>query len=162
MNVLLSLFSVFAADPSDLPDAEKVEKVESMFEQYQSLTFAKVPDVRVEQVDSLKNPVFVDVRTEKERMVSRIPGSIDQETFEAHPDDYRGRPIVTYCTIGARSGMYAKKLQSDGWDVHNLHGSLLLWTHAGKPLENADGPTKTVHTYGKKWALVAEGYEAVW
>ena len=115
-----------------------------------------------EQMGSLEDPVVVDVRPAQERKVSWIPGSIDKETFEAHPEQYRDRPVVTYCTIGARSGVYAKKLQNDGWDVRNLHGSLLLWTHAGLPLENAEGPTKTVHTYGKQWALVAEGYTAVW
>ena len=162
MTWLLSLFSAFASDPSSLPDNEKVEKVESMFRQYQSVGFAKVPDVLPEQMGSLEDPVIVDVRPAQERKVSWIPGSIDKETFEAHPEQYRDRPVVTYCTIGARSGVYAKKLQNDGWDVRNLHGSLLLWTHAGLPLENAEGPTKTVHTYGKQWALVAEGYTAVW
>lgn len=145
----------------DLTDAQKVEKIEAMYQGYKK-GFAEVPEIRPEQIDTLKDPVFVDVRPDEERRVGWIPGSIDQQTFEAQSAQLAGRPVVTYCTIGARSGEYAKKLQQDGWDVHNLAGSLLLWTHAGKPLENADGPTTSVHTYGRRWALVAEGYEAVW
>jgi hypothetical protein len=59
--------------------------------------------------------------------------------------------------------VYVDQLREEGFDAENLVGSLLLWTHAGLPLEDADGnPTKRVHVYGKKWNLVADGYEAEW
>lgn len=38
-----------------------------------------------------------------------------------------------------------------------------MQTHEGLPLVEPDGKeTKKVHTYGPKWAMQGEGYEAVW
>ena len=158
---LASLLGLACASPPEGP-TERVERIESMYDNYRKLGFAKVPDIVPAELSSLEEPVLVDVRPPEERVVSMIPGAITKEVFEADPEKYRGHIIVPYCTIGARSGMYGKKLMNDGWEVRNLKGSILLWTYTGAPLESPAGPTQRVHTYGKKWALVAEGYEAVW
>ena len=106
--------------------------------------------------------VLVDVRPLVERGVSIIPGAISTETLLAEPDLYRDKTVVTYCTIGARSGVFAKELMADGWTVENLGGSLLSWTFAGGDLVDSSGePTVQVHVYGRTWAIVADGYEAV-
>ena len=91
-----------------------------------------------------------------------IPGAITSETFEANPQDYEGKTIITYCTVGGRSGMYASQLQARGFNAVNFKGSILAWTHAGGELESPQGPTTKVHTYSKKFNLAAEGYEPVW
>ncbi|MCB9674302.1 MAG: MPT-synthase sulfurylase [Alphaproteobacteria bacterium] len=158
---LLSWLGCATAAPPEDP-AARVDRIEKMYDDYRRLGFAKVPDIEPDQLSTLESPVLVDVRPPEERKVSMIPGAITKEEFEADPEKYRGHTIVPYCTIGARSGMYGKKLMNDGWEVRNLKGSILLWTYTGQPLEGPQGPTHEVHTYGRRWALVADGYHAVY
>ena len=106
--------------------------------------------------------MLVDVRPLAEREVSMIPGAVLAETVEANLGSYTGRPIVAYCTIGARSGLWARKFSRRGLDVSNLRGGILAWTHIGGALVDADGLTTRVHVYGASWDLAADGYEAVW
>lgn len=145
-------------------DAEKRARIERMYAEY-SEDFPQVRVVSAQELAELRGAddvVLVDVRTPEEQAVSMIPGAVTQEEFEAEREKYAGLPVVTYCTIGARSGEYAAKLRADGVDVRNLEGSILAWTHAGGELAGPEGPTKKVHVYGKRWNLAAEGYEAVW
>eukprot|EP00588_Corethron_pennatum_P030287 CAMPEP_0194336936 /NCGR_PEP_ID=MMETSP0171-20130528/74629_1 /TAXON_ID=218684 /ORGANISM="Corethron pennatum, Strain L29A3" /LENGTH=115 /DNA_ID=CAMNT_0039100529 /DNA_START=28 /DNA_END=371 /DNA_ORIENTATION=- len=55
--------------------------------------------------------ILVDVRTPEERVVSTIPGSITPEDLVRLPLPDTGAPVpplvVTYCTVGYRSGMAA-------------------------------------------------------
>lgn len=157
---LAALVPAFATEvPAD--PADRLARIDAMYRGYQRLGFRSVPEIAPSELDRLDRPVFVDVRTPEEQAVSMIPGAITQAAFEADPQAFAGRPIVAYCTIGARSGMFAKKLASNGFDVYNLRGSLLRWTFERGPLEHAGEPTRRVHTYGRKWAIVADGWEAV-
>ena len=108
--------------------------------------------------------VLVDVRTEKERIVSVIKGSVTEEEYESGANAaYAGKKVVAYCTIGYRSGKYVEKLIERGVDAYNLRGSILAWTHAGGELEAPDGtPTKVIHTWGKAWALPRSDHTAVY
>jgi rhodanese-related sulfurtransferase len=143
-------------------DAEKQKRIESLYQSYRRLGFQGVAEVEPDALSTLDSPVLVDVREPEERAVSMLPGAISQEQFEAEREAYRGRTVVAYCTIGARSGRYAKQLADEGWDARNLKGSVLAWTFTGAPFVSADGPTRRVHTYSEAWALTAEGYEPVW
>ncbi len=105
--------------------------------------------------------VLVDVRAPQEYQVSMIPGAITKEQFEKNQSQYRNRTVVVYCTIGYRSGQYAKKLVSDGFSAHNFKGSILAWCHAGLPLVTMQGePTNRVHTYSSQYKVPAK-YKAV-
>lgn len=106
--------------------------------------------------------VLVDVRPEAERRISMIPGAIPLDELEADPARYAEATIVTYCTVGYRSGLVARELQDRGYEVLNLHGSLLSWTHAGGELIDSEGTTDRVHVYGKRWDLAPEGYRTTW
>lgn len=107
--------------------------------------------------------VLVDVRSPEERSVSRIPGAVDPEEVRERPEDFAGRKLVGYCTIGGRSSEWAVARRQEGLDAANLRGSILAWTHAGLPLEDPEGePTKRVHVAGEKWSLQADEYEPVW
>ncbi len=107
--------------------------------------------------------VLVDVREEKERAVSVIPGAITREAFEAEKEKLRERRVVAYCTIGYRSGKYVQELNEQGIPALNLEGSILAWVNAGQPVVDPQGaPVKRVHTYGAQWALLPDGYEAVY
>ena len=145
-------------------DEEKKAAIASMYSSYKEAGFPEVKEVTVEALrESDAQYVVVDVRTEEERAVSMLPGAISSEVYEAAGDQYAGRPVVVYCTIGARSGEYAKSLTKAGVEAYNMPGSVLAWSHAGFPFVDPDGAeTRKVHVYGAGWDLLASGYEGVW
>ena len=106
--------------------------------------------------------VVVDVRSPAERAVSMIKGAISSAEFEQNRDQYKDSTVVTYCTIGHRSGLYAKKLQAEGTRVLNLAGSVLSWSHAGGAFEDENGATQRVHVGGPSFNLIAADHEPTW
>lgn len=145
-------------------DAERRHLIDERHAEFKR-SFPSVRDVSVNELDELgeRRPlVILDVRPDEERDVSMIPGAVSPEWFEEHRDECRDKLVVTYCTIGARSGSYAAKLQREGFEVANLRGSILAWAHAGRPLVSKQGPTLRVHVYSADWNLLPAGYEAVW
>lgn len=94
------------------------------------------------------SPVLVDVRSNAERTVSRIPGAITQEEYEADAEHFAGRRVVTYCTVGGRSYLYARNLVAAGARATNYRDGILGWCREGLPLETPDGQaTNSVHPY---------------
>jgi rhodanese-related sulfurtransferase len=136
-----------------------------MVEEYRP-EFPDVPQLDVGEFLALRDTedvVLVDVREPKERAVSAIPGSISLKEFESDEESFRNKRVVTYCTIGYRSSAYAEKLIDEGFDASNLAGSILAWVDAGQPVEDPEGHiTMRVHTYGRRWAVLPDGYEAVY
>jgi rhodanese-related sulfurtransferase len=143
--------------------AKKQQMIE-MFEGYKKGAFADVPDITVEQMqsDSTKDYIIVDTREKKEQKVSMIPGAITQKEFEKNKKKYKGKTVVAYCTIGYRSGVYAKKLNKKGVTAYNLVGGVLSWAHEGNEFVCDSGSTRNVHVYGKDWDLAPEEYQATW
>lgn len=106
--------------------------------------------------------VLVDVRSPEEQAVSIIPGAITQSQFEQNANRYRGRTVITYCTVGGRSGKYAAQLISKGVKAKNFKGSILGWVNAKLPLVTLDGqPTNRVHVYSSRYRVPSK-YKAVW
>lgn len=107
--------------------------------------------------------ILVDIRSDIERAVSFIPGSISQEDFEKNKNAYRDKTIVSYCTIGQRSSAYTENLIKEGFKAFNLEESLLGWTQRQLPLTTSSGEaTKKVHVYGEAWNLVPDNYQGIW
>ena len=105
--------------------------------------------------------VVVDVRSDREINVSIIPGAITKAQFEQDAAKYRGKLVIPYCTIGGRSGAYAKQLVGKGVKVKNYKGSILKWVDAGLPLVTLNGEsTNRVHTYSDRYKVPAK-YEQV-
>jgi len=145
-------------------DAERWQLISERYAEFKR-SFPAVRDLSVDELTELgkRQPlVIVDVRPEEERRVSMIPDAVSKDWFEEHRDHYHDKLVVTYCTIGARSGKYAESLQREGFDVVNLRGSILAWAHEGRPLVDKSGPTNRVHVYSADWNLLPAGYEAVW
>jgi rhodanese-related sulfurtransferase len=145
-------------------DGERLRRIERYYGLCAKL-LPKVPEISAaELAERIKRErlAIVDVREPREQAVSMIPGAMSRADFEARKDEFRDVPIVAYCTLGFRSGKYAAKLRDEGFDAYNLRGAILAWTHTGQPLVDADGETRRVHVYGRKWNLVASGYEGVW
>lgn len=140
-------------------------EIEAAYQSYRK-DFPDVKEATPQEVLTLQEAgptVLVDVRTPEEQAVSMLPGAITKDAFEAAQNVYRDQHIVAYCTIGARSGVYADTLRKKGLDVFNLKGGILAWTNADLPLiDNTGKETNRVHTYGRQWNLVGEGSESVW
>lgn len=147
-----------------MSDAEKQIEIEKLYARSKK-QFPGVEDLTVEELDRLRettNVVIVDVRNSPEQAVSMIPDSITSTELESNASVYADRTLVTYCTIGHRSGLYAQKLQAAGFRVFNLKGSILAWTHAQRELVDAKGPTRRVHVAGPRWSLESSDYDPVW
>jgi rhodanese-related sulfurtransferase len=126
-------------------------------DQQKAESLAKESDTEVPKADF----VVVDVRSDSEIKVSMIPGAISKAEYEQDRSKYEGRTVIPYCTVGGRSGAYAKQLAAKGVKVKNYRGSILKWVEAELPLVTPDGkPTNRVHTYSDRYRVPAK-YEQV-
>ena len=105
----------------------------------------------------------VDVRTEEERAVSIIPDAISISDYRHHKGEFRGQPVLVYCTAGCRSASHTQILLEQGVEAYNLWGGVVDWAqHGGKFTTLTGTPTRKVHTHGKRWNLLPSTYIAVW
>jgi rhodanese-related sulfurtransferase len=155
---------VLSEDVSQLSDFEKLAHINKLFTKYDKEN-GKAPYVTVQEAfrnKDDKNTLLVDARTEAEMEVSMLPNAISRDTFELEHKKHRDKKIIVYCTIGARSGGFVKKLRAKDFEAFNLKGGILLWAHAGKSfIDNMKKETKTAHVYGYRWNLLPKGYTAV-
>ena len=152
-----------AAAAAEKSDADKTRVVYQMFAEY-SKAFPSVPVMSPRKAAALaesSNLVIVDVRQDEEMKVSMIPGAITRTAFLEHLEDYKNKAIVAYCTIGYRSGLFAEQMKANGVDVSNLKGGILGWALEGGKVYDANGISRRIHVYGKKWKYVPNGYEPV-
>lgn len=99
-------------------------------------------------------PVLLDVRTKAEFAVSHLHDAIqvDPSASAATISLPHDRPIVTYCSVGYRSGGFAEKLREAGYtNVQNLTGSIFAWANAGLPIERDGKRVEKVHPYNESW-----------
>ena len=149
---------------------------------------AKFPDIptltSAEYLQTISSPassnnyILVDVRSKTEHNVSMIPNSISLQEFETqmkntsnsvNPD----QTVVTYCTIGYRSGLEARRIRDIyHMKVLNLDG-IVNYTHACSAMKRegngGEGPflqeprsrksTKRVHVFGPAWNVVSDDFE---
>ena len=101
-----------------------------------------------------EQPVLLDVRTKPEFEVSHIHGAqrVEPGSEAGALKLARGKPIVTYCSVGYRSGAFAKTLQEAGYqNVRNMSGSIFQWANEGRPVERNGRRVKKVHPYNALW-----------
>ena len=99
--------------------------------------------------------IVVDARTTGERSVSRLPTSISIEEFErlGTVDD----TVVVYCTVGARSGRYARRIAGQCKKVYNSKGIVPYSHHVDAfgtgphALIDDNGPATRVHAFALPW-----------
>ncbi len=101
-------------------------------------------------------PVLLDVRTPAEWDVSHLPGArrvdpkADAKTAAAGLA--KDTPIVTYCSVGYRSGAMAERLRAAGYThVQNLEGSIFQWANEHRPLVHDGRRVTRVHPYTEGW-----------
>ena len=145
-------------------DEEKLRKIMSSFASTMR-NFPGLPTMTVDEAHALQqegNAVLVDVRSPEEQAVSMIDSAVTADAFTERTAEYQGKKVVTYCTVGYRSGMFAQQLRRAGIDAYNLDGAILAWVHGPGTLTDREGPTRKVHVFGRKFDLLPKGYEAVW
>jgi rhodanese-related sulfurtransferase len=114
------------------------------------------------------NLILVDVRQQEEQAVSMLPHALTTREFAAKfshgiPKEKR---LVTYCTIGYRSGKYAEQLAAMGVRAEVLDGGILMWSFVEGPLVyyNLKGEwvaTNRIHVYDAEWNIVHPDYVGV-
>lgn len=162
--LIIGLILVLSSCAEDklISDQDKLKKVYSMFEEYQK-GFKTVSVITIEEIKNCKKPItMIDVRDKVEQEVSMIPAAITKEEFEKDKNKYKNTLIVTYCTIGYRSGAYAEELIKQGFDAKNLKGSILAWVLCGEPVLKDGKEVLAVHVYSEKWNILPIKYKGVW
>jgi rhodanese-related sulfurtransferase len=101
--------------------------------------------------------VFLDVREREENAVSALggarhlpPATVDSADL-ALPAD---ATVITYCTVGYRSGLAAVELERRlGRPVLNLTGGIIAWFNAGGEVRDPGGrPADRIHPFDDEWA----------
>jgi rhodanese-related sulfurtransferase len=116
------------------------------------------PVVRPEQITDLKNYQVLDAREKGEFQVSHLQTAkwVGHETFslKSVAELDKNKPVLIYCTVGARSEEIGKTLQKAGFKkVYNLYGGILHWVNEGRPVFANGNSTLQVHTYSKPWSI---------
>lgn len=145
-------------------DAQKKDIVYKMYADYKK-DFPEVPDLLPKEAMALikeNKAVFVDTREAEEMSVSTLPGAVSEAEFLKNPKKFKDKTVIGYCTISYRSGKFAEKMAREGIQIYNLTGGILAWVLEGGKVYNADGESRRIHVYGRKWNYPASGYEAVW
>src|SRR5690606_29504975 len=117
-----------------------------------------VPVLRRAQLSDLSEYQVLDTRQKEEFEVSHLKGAnwvgYDTFTLENVAKLDKSKPVLVYCTVGARSQDIGKKLQEAGFtEVYNLYGGLIEWANEEKPIFHADSQTYKVHTYSQSWGI---------
>lgn len=154
--------SLFYAEDISKEDQEKLTKVYAMYDEFKD-EFKSVTAITPKELKQLKAKyTIVDVRDKEEQDISMIPAAITKEEFEKNKDKYKDTIVITYCTIGYRSGYYAEKLSKEGFKAQNLKGSILAWVLSGESVQKDGKDVFEVHVYGKKWNILPSKYKSIW
>jgi sodium/bile acid cotransporter 7 len=146
-----------------LSDRQKKEVVYQIYADYKK-DFPTVKDMSPRQTMELMNNtpvVFVDTRKPAEIKVSMLPNAVTKKKFMHNPNVYKEKTVVVYCTAGYRSGVFARQMAEKGITTYNLQGGILAWTLEGGKIYDANGETKRIHVFGKKWDYAPDGYAVV-
>lgn len=142
-------------------DRTMEQQVALVREKYPEVPLISGQDLEDWLADPLRPaPVLLDVRTSEEFQVSHIPGArllpprqMPRETLATLDP---GKPVITYCSVGLRSGLEASLLIQMGFtNVMSLEGSLFQWANDGRALEDGAGsPTHQVHPYNAAYGVL--------
>ena len=104
-------------------------------------------------------PVLLDVRIAAEYEVSHL-----QKAQRVQPGSSasaiqipKAQPIVTYCSVGYRSGAFAQTLERAGYThVLNMEGSIFKWANEGRPVYCDGKAVEKVHPYNETWGRLLD------
>lgn len=104
-------------------------------------------------------PVLLDVRTAAEYEVSHLKNAerVQPDSPASAIQLPKDQPIVTYCSVGYRSGSFAQTLEKAGYtNVRNMEGSIFKWVNQGRPVYREGQEVKKVHPYNKTWGQLLD------
>ena len=146
---IICFFSMMVSAQSTIPQVLK------------KLNKQSVPYIKVEELKSKNNLIYLDAREPKEFNVSHIKNAIPvgfdhfkiQTVTSAVKD--KNATIVVYCSIGVRSEKIGEKLLKSGYkNVYNLYGGIFEYKNSGgKVINNQNKQTDSVHAYNKEWSV---------
>lgn len=154
-SVLIAVLSfpfvcITAFSRSDAPEISTTKLHDLIAEQNAAEERAKAAGTKLPEPSF----VVVDVRSEAEVKVSLIPGAITKTQYKQNQNAYAGRTVIAYCTVGYRSGIYARKLSSMGITAMNFKDSILGWCEQQHSLVTPEGkPTNRVHVYSSQYSV---------
>ncbi|WP_338225724.1 rhodanese-like domain-containing protein [Algoriphagus confluentis] len=116
------------------------------------------PLIYPDEVEDLDKFQILDTREWVEYQVSHLPGAIwvgyDTFSLENLKRIDKNKPVIVYCSVGARSQEVGKKLRSAGFlEVYNLYGGIFHWVNEENPIVSQREATDRVHTYSKTWSI---------
>ena len=153
LALLFSLPPLLYAGPSKL--TQRHGAVLAMYAKYRQ-NFPEVPDIEAAVAMRLYSEgklQFIDVREPEEIQTATLPGAIDKQTFLRDKTAFSTKILVAFCTIGYRSGVFAREMAQAGLPVTNLAGGILAWVAEGGKVYDQHGETRRLHVYGPKWDL---------
>lgn len=126
---------------------------------FPSITHISSSELAAWLEDDLRcSPVLLDARTAEEYAISHLqqarlsPPNLLQ--WRDRMELSRQTPIVTYCSVGYRSAILARRLQDHGFEqVFNLEGSLFAWFRENRPVYQDGQPVRQIHPYNFFWSL---------
>jgi rhodanese-related sulfurtransferase len=117
-----------------------------------------VPELKVEDITTKNDFVYLDAREREEFEVSHIQNAkwIGYKDFDLNrlKGVSKNDTLVVYCSVGYRSEKIAEKLINEGYtNVFNLYGSIFEWSNQGRPVyDSNNNKTNRVHAYNKRWS----------
>ena len=161
-SITISGGSTLAAGDGKLTELEKKQLVNSRYETYRK-DLPGIAETEVLKGRKLlaegQKVVFIDTRRPEEIAVSTLPGAITEEAYLASPETYRDHLKIAYCTIGYRSGIFARDMSREGDTIYNLRGGILGWTLEGGDVYDDGEPVKRIHVFAERWNYAPQGYE---
>lgn len=114
--------------------------------------------IKPEEIKELSAYQILDTREKDEYEVSHLAEAnwVGYETFtiENVSNIDKDKPVLVYCTVGARSQDIGQKLKRAGFSqVYNLYGGIIQWSNDEMPLYKNNLPTTQVHTYSQTWGI---------
>ena len=108
---MLKFLSICIKGDTQRTDDEIRSDMHDFYNSFKMKLFPDVSDVTSQDILSMDKDsyILVDCRGSDERAVSHIPGSITKSTFLA--GEYKEKLVITSCTLGVRSGKFAKQLE---------------------------------------------------
>ncbi|VAX00048.1 hypothetical protein MNBD_GAMMA22-1106 [hydrothermal vent metagenome] len=112
---------------------------------------------KLQQLMRNDNIIIFDTREKEEFDVSHIKNAIyvgydDFDLDKALQQIKKGSVVISYCSVGYRSGDITQQLKESDIEAYNLYGGLFNWSNHNKPLFSGN-KTKTIniHGYDKQW-----------
>ncbi len=128
---------------------------------------SEFPVIYPEEIERTDEFQILDTREKEEFEVSHLPNAtwVGYETFSLQNvrNLDKNKPVLVYCTVGARSQEIGEKLKTAGFaEVYNLYGGIIHWANEDYPLYHNTRETNRIHTYTQAWGIWLKKGEKVY